>query len=195
MPLIIDTIIEKMKRAFGTLALLSFATLSFAADSAAPPSAASIFDRDVKTAEREIVSLAEAMPADKYSFAPNSGAFDGVRTFAQQMKHVAAVNYIVGAALLEEKNPTESNGERGPDSIQSKDDIVKYLKDSFTYVHKGIGTLTDKNLMEMIKSPFGNNKAPRVSAATVVPWHTYDHYGQAVVYARMNGIIPPASRR
>jgi len=183
-----------MKPVIGLLAVLSCG-LSFGADSSTSPSASTIFDRDVKTAEREIVSLAEAMPADKYNFAPTNGAFDGVRTFAQQMKHVAAVNYLVAAALLEEKSPSDSNGERGPDSIQSKDDIVKFLKDSFAYVHKAMGTLTDKNLMDMIKSPFGNSKTARVSAATVVAWHTYDHYGQAVVYARMNGVIPPASRR
>jgi hypothetical protein len=183
-----------MNRVFGAVVCLSLAALSFAADSGAPPSVSSIFDRDVKTAEREIVSLAEAMPADKYKFAPASGAFEGVRTFAQQMKHVAAVNYIVAAALLEEKSPSESNGERGPDSIQSKDDIVKFLKDSFSYVHKAMATLTDKNLTEMIKSPFGSGQTPRVSSATIPAWHTYDHYGQAVVYARMNGIVPPASR-
>jgi DinB family protein len=188
-------IIGEMNRVSRILAsLLSAAAFSFAADSAAPPSVANIFDRDVKTAEREIVSLAEAMPADKYSFAPSTGAFEGVRTFAQQMKHVAAVNYIVAAALLEEKNPSDSNGERGPDSIQTKDDIVKFLKDSFAYVHKAIATLNDKNLTDMIKSPFGNGKTPRVSSATIPAWHAYDHYGQAVVYARMNGIIPPASR-
>jgi hypothetical protein len=185
-----------MNRTFRTFAIFSFATaFCFAADSAAPSSAGAIFDRDVKTAESEIVSLAEAMPADKYNFAPTSGAFEGVRTFAQQMKHVAAVNYIVAAALLEEKNPSDSNGERGPDSVKSKNDIVKFLKDSFAYVHKAMGTLTDKNLTDMIKSPFGNGKTPRVSSATIPAWHTYDHYGQAVVYARMNGIIPPASRR
>jgi|SRR5579863_798386 len=193
-PAKIGLIIGKMNCVFGAVVCLSFAALSFGADSSAPPSVSSIFDRDVKTAEREIVSLAEAMPADKYNFAPANGAFEGVRTFAQQMKHVAAVNYIVAAALLEEKNPSESNGERGPDSIQSKDDIVKFLKDSFSYAHKAMATLTDKNLTEMIKSPFGNGKTPRVSSATIPAWHTYDHYGQAVVYARMNGIIPPASR-
>jgi len=47
----------------------------------------------------------------------------------------------------------------------------------------------------MVKSAFGNDKVPRVSMASVVVWHSFDHYGQMAVYARMNGIIPPASRQ
>jgi len=184
----------EMNRILTTLTLSALATaLCFAAESGTPPSVASVLDQNVKTAESEIVSLAEAMPADKYNFAPTNGEFKGVRTFAQQMKHVAAVNYIAASAVLEEKNPSESNSEKGPDSIQSKADIVKYLKDSFAYVHKAMASLTDKNLSDMVTG-FGGRKVARVSMVTVTPWHTYDHYGQAVVYARMNGIVPPASR-
>ena len=52
---------------------------------------------------KEIVSLAEAMPADKYNFAPKDGELSGVRTFAQQVKHLAAVVYLVSAAAQGEK--------------------------------------------------------------------------------------------
>jgi hypothetical protein len=45
-----------------------------------------------------------------------------------------------------------------------------------------------------VKSPFGEGNATRASLATIFAWHSFDHYGQAVVYARMNGVIPPASR-
>ena len=44
-------------------------------------------------------------------------------------------------------------------------------------------------------APTGGEKVSRLSVANVAIWHTFDHYGQMVVYARMNGIIPPASRR
>jgi hypothetical protein len=71
---------------------------------------------------------------------------------------------------------------------------VKYLKDSFTLAHKAAAGLTAANAMDMVPSAFGSGKTPRMSMASVVPWHTFDHYGQSVVYARMNGIIPPASR-
>src|ERR1700758_4856278 len=78
---------------------------------------AQVLDNGLKQTEGEFVPAAEAMPEDKYSFAPTAGEFKGVRTFAQQVKHVAAVNYMVGAAILGEKPPVELGGENGPDSI------------------------------------------------------------------------------
>jgi hypothetical protein len=98
--------------------------------------------------------------------------------------------------VLGEKNPSEpGQNENGPASLKTKEDIVKYLKDAFAYAHKAMASLTADNLTSMVQSPFGKNKVPRVSMATVAAWHSFDHYGQMVVYARMNGIIPPASRR
>src|SRR6266852_4165200 len=99
--------------------LLNFemsAAAVFAAD--APSTTVSkIFDGQLRTIEREIVPLAEAMPAEKYSFAPTGGEFKGVRTFAQQMTHVAAVLYAVSANALGEKNPSETGAsENGPAS-------------------------------------------------------------------------------
>ena len=153
-----------------------------------------VLDRTVYNTEQEFVPAAEAMPEDKFGFAPTNGEFKGVRTFAEQIKHVAAVNYELGAALLEEKPPIELNGEAGPASIASKADILKYLKDSFAYVHKAIATINETNLTDTVRSPFGEGKVTRLGLACVVSWHAYDHYGQMVKYLRMNVIIPPASR-
>ena len=153
-----------------------------------------ILDRLVSNTEEEFVPAAEAMPEAKFSFAPTDGEFKGVRTFAQQIKHVAAVNYEVGAAILEEKPPIDLNGEAGPASVASKADIIKFLKDSFAYVHKAVATINDANLTETVRSPFGEGKVTRLGLATAISWHAYDHYGQMVVYLRMNGIVPPASR-
>ena len=153
-----------------------------------------IEDRLVGMTEGEFVPAADAMPEDKYSFAPTSGEFKGVRTFAQQVKHVAAVNYMIGAAILEEKPPVELGGENGPDSITTKADIVKFAKDSFAYLHKALSSINEKNQTDQIKSPFGEGKVTRLGIATIGLWHPFDHYGQMVVYLRMNGIVPPASR-
>jgi DinB family protein len=183
-----------MNRLFFSLVATSCSLSAFAADST-PMSAGKIFDRDLTTIERDIVPLAEAMPAGKYNFAPTSGEFKGVRTFGEQMKHVAAVIYMVSASVLGEKNPDTAGSENGPASMKTKDEIVKYLKDSFVYAHRAMGSLTDNNLTDMVTSAFGSDKVPRVSMATVAAWHSFDHYGQCVVYARMNGIVPPASRR
>jgi uncharacterized damage-inducible protein DinB len=154
----------------------------------------SVMDGSVKTIEGEFVSAAEAMPEDKYGFAPTNGEFKGVRTFAQQAKHVAAVNYIVAAAILAEKPPLDTGGESGPASVKSKADIVKFLKDSFAYAHKAVETINAENAVEPIKNPFGEGTATRLGMATVFAWHGFDHYGQMVEYLRMNGIVPPASR-
>jgi uncharacterized damage-inducible protein DinB len=153
-----------------------------------------VLDRAVLNLEREFVPAAEAMPEEKFGFAPSDGEFKGVRTFAQQVKHVAAVNYELGAAILEEKSPVDINEESGPASITTKAEILKYLKESFEYVHKAIATINEKNLVETVKSPFGEGSVTRMGLASSVCWHGWDHYGQMVVYLRMNGIIPPASR-
>lgn len=154
-----------------------------------------VLDGQVRMAEREIVSLAEAMPAHKYNFHPTGGEFKNVRTFSQQMSHIAAVLYAVSAGALGEKNPSEiGQDENGPASLNGKDAVVKYLKDAFAYAHKAAAAVTTSNAMDMLPSPFGNDKTSRIDLVTTIAWHSFDHYGQAVVYARMNGIVPPASR-
>lgn len=153
-----------------------------------------VLDSTVKNLEREFTPAAEAMPDDKFSFAPTSGEFKGARTYAEQIKHVAAVNYEIAAAILEEKPPADIGEESGPASVTSKEDILKYLKTSFEYVHKAIATINEKNVVETVRSPFGEGKVSRLGLATSISSHGFDHYGQMVVYLRMNGIVPPASR-
>src|SRR5262249_38549538 len=149
----------------------------------------------LKGAEGEFVSLAEALPASKYDFKPSQGEFAKVRSFADQIKHVAAVNYMIGAAVLGEKPPRDlGKGENGPDDVKGKDAVVKFLKDSFAYLHKAMGSMTDKNQVDLIAAPWGSEKMSRGSLAIIGVSHPFDHYGQMVVYARMNGVVPPASR-
>jgi len=176
------------------LLLAVASTTLFAADSQAP-SIGKVFDNQVRQVESEIGSLAEAMPASAYNFAPTQGDFKGVRTFSQQMSHIATVIYEVSAAALGEKCPVEAGpAENGSATIQGKDAVVRYLKDSFAYAHKAANSLTTANMMDMVQSPFGSQKTTRASLIGEIAWHSFDHYGQAVVYARMNKIIPPASR-
>src|SRR6266436_8263099 len=102
-------------------------------------------------ANGEFVGAADAMPEDKYSYAPTaSGEFKGVRTFAQQVKHVAAVNYVFGSTILQEKPPVDTGGESGPDSLKSKAEIMKYLNDSFAYLHKAVASITEKNQLDQV---------------------------------------------
>ncbi len=162
----------------------------------APPSVTQILDRSFSNLEREFVPAVEAMPEDKFGFAPTHGEFQGVRTFRQQAMHVAATNYQVAAALLGEKPPVEyGKGDNGPENITSRADVLKFVKDSFAYTHKALATVNADNLTGAVKNPFGEGQMPRLSAATIVTSHSFDHYGQMVEYLRMNGIIPPASRQ
>lgn len=186
---------KKVKWMFASLLLLAGCSVAMAQAATPAATAGQALDGYIKGVESEFVPAADAMPEDKYSFAPTAGEFKGVRTFAQQVKHVAAVNYIVAAAILGEKAPVETGGENGPDSIKTKADIMQFLKDSFAYVHKAASSMGEKNALELVKSPFGDNKVTRLGMAALIPGHCFDHYGQMVVYLRMNGIIPPASRR
>ena len=162
---------------------------------AAPPPAKTPGDAlnaTLSIAEREFVSAADAMPDDKYSFAPTGGEFKGVRTYAEQVKHVAAVNYVFGASVLNEKPPVDTGEENGPASVKSKAEIMKFLNDSFAYLHKALGSISDKNELEQVS--LFDMKMARLSVGAFSVAHPMDHYGQMVEYLRLNGIVPPASR-
>ena len=186
-----------MTKKTGAIALLLLTTLA-AAQMPKPKvehrTVTEVLDHSVSNLENEFIPLAEAMPEDKYEFVPMNGEFKGARTYAQQIKHVAAVNYELAAAILEQKPPVDIGDEAGPASITSKAAIIKYLKDSFAYAHKAVATINEANQTGTVRSPFGEGWVSRLGLATSIAWHGYDHYGQMCVYVRMNGIIPPASR-
>jgi uncharacterized damage-inducible protein DinB len=187
----------KMKWMYACLFLVGSGVLARAQDPkpAATPMIPDVLNSYVGNAEHEFVSAAEAMPEDKYSFAPTSGEFKGVRTFAEEVKHVGAVNYLFGAIILQEKTPAEVNDEKGPDSVKTKAEILKYLNDSFAYLHRALASVTQANLLDPIKNPFGEGTTTRLRFVLLAAGHPWDHYGQMVEYLRMNGIVPPASRR
>jgi uncharacterized damage-inducible protein DinB len=165
---------------------------------AAPPTIASVMQTQLGIVEHEFVSAAKAMPEDKYNFAPTGpGEFTGVRTFAQEVKHVATVNYGFFSAILGQAPPANvaaSKGENGPDDIQTKDQIVKYLTDSFALGHKAIATITARNAVTPLPKPPIPFLNTRLALASFACTHAFDHYGQMVEYLRMNGIVPPASQ-
>jgi hypothetical protein len=152
------------------------------------PDAKQVFDKTLSSTEQEFVSLVAAMPADKFGFAPTAGKFDGVRTFGEQAKHVAFVLNEISAALLGEKAPETTPHENGPANVTGKDQILQYVKDAFAHAHKA-------NLLEQTADPFDPKaKRTRVDSVGIMSWHTFDHYGQMVEYARMNNVVPPASQ-
>jgi hypothetical protein len=159
------------------------------------PTIALTVDREISNIEKEIGEATEAMPEDKFNFSPASlnipgDDYRGVRTFALQVKHVAASNYALWAPLTGDKFPKDFMGGNGPENLKSKADIVKFLKDSFALGHKAAATLTTQNMLQTAEG----SKSVRLHLATFAVAHAFDHYGQMVEYLRMNGIVPPASR-
>jgi len=151
-------------------------------------------DEWVLKTEQLVVPAAEAMPEEKFSFAPTNGEFAGVRTFAGQVKHLAAANYQLGALVLGEKPPHDEHGEKAPDTVRTRAETLEYLKGSFAYLHRAAATIDDKNAAEEIVFHGGRSKSTRVGLLIDAVAHSQNHYGQMVEYLRMNRIVPPASR-
>ena len=196
-----------MKHIFLLLPVLGITVTASAqnAKSAAPASApqaqqlaptlASTIDRQISSIEKQVLDAAEAMPENKFNFSPESLNIPGanykeVRTFAQQVRHIAASNYAIWSHLTSDKFPADYMGGNGPENLKTKADILKFLKDSFALGHKAAATLTNENMLQTAE----NSKSPRLQLATFGVAHAFDHYGQMVEYLRMNGIVPPATQ-
>jgi DinB superfamily len=156
---------------------------------------ASTLDRQISAVEKEVTEAAEAMPEEKFNFSPESlnipgDDYKGVRTFAQQVKHIAASNFAIWWPLTGDNFPKDFKGGNGPENLKTKAEILTFLKDSFALGHKAAATVTPENMLQ----PPGQSKSPRISLATFAVAHAFNHYGQMVEYLRMNGIVPPATR-
>jgi uncharacterized damage-inducible protein DinB len=171
------------------LAALAVTILLCAPAFAAQASPGQVYAHLFSSQAEEVVAAAEAMPADKYNFVPTSGEFKGVRTFAQQITHIAEAQYFFFAGFgvkptIDPKTITK---------LTSKDDVVKALKDSYAFAQQAMETITAENAFEKIAEVDGADTRASIAAFGLA--HTNDHYGQMVVYLRLNGIIPPASRK
>jgi hypothetical protein len=161
-----------------------------------PPTVASVLNMYYGIVEQEVVSAAEAMPEDKYGFAPTNGEFKGVRTFAEQVKHIGFANHLFFGPLMGETIEAKSveQNANGPAELKTKAEIIQYLKDSFALGHRAIATITPENQVTPLAKPVFPFLSTRLGIAQIGTFHPMDHYGQMVEYLRMNGIIPPASR-
>jgi len=162
------------------------------------PDASKPFDAIWSTIEKQVVSAAEAMPAEKYSFAPTQAIFKDsqktdfatptpVRAFGGEVAHVAQANYYFFSSFAAEKPDADM---AAMDKLTSKADIVAALKKSFAYGHRAIATITVQNAFVGVGPKQAATPAGMTDFASM---HCMDHYGQMVVYLRMNGIVPPAS--
>ena len=176
------------------LAIALFAAPALFAQAPAQQTYAQVFDGQVSAIEREVLGLAQKMPAERYNFAPATGTppngtFDGVRTFALQVRHIATLMYELSAGILDEKAPVDiGTTDNGPDSLQTKDQIIAYFQGAIAFAHKAARSITAENALAPIRPVDG--RPTRAAAAAFIGLHTYDHYGQMVVYARLNGVTP-----
>jgi hypothetical protein len=156
-----------------------------------PHTVSQVVDFWVTNTEQLLVPAADAMPEAKYSFAPSNGEFSGVRTFAEQVKHLAAANYQLAAATLGQEPPAGTDHETAPDTVKTKAQIMDYLEGSFTSLHRAAAGINENNMDDPIPSKGNRTRLLMLIDAVV---HSSNHYGQMVEYLRMNNIVPPASR-
>lgn len=157
--------------------------------------------RTFENQEFEFRSAAEAMPASKWDYRPAAGMFKNekpefgpseVRTFAEQVKHVACANFAFAAELNGTK-PPDACDKGGPNPANTRAELLNYLRDSFIAIKKSLSEITVKNMYDPIEGPYAGPNT-RLGLAEVCVWHVADHYGQVTLYLRENGIVPPASR-
>jgi DinB superfamily len=172
-----------------------------AAEISAKETVASALLRNFGFEEYQFRSAAEAMAADKYDYRPAPGSYGGVypgygpqelRTFGEQVKHVACSNFAFAAELDGAKPPPHCDT-GGPSPAKTRDELIVYLHDSFKALKKSLRAITKENMFQPIEGPYAGPNT-RLGLATVSIWHVADHYGQLVLYMRLNGIVPPASR-
>lgn len=177
-----------------SMTLLCCAMLSAAQETSAGQKtydARAILDQQLLAVEHDVMDVVQTMPADKFGFVPRNGSFETARTFGVQARHIAFCLNEVAVALLGEPMIPHTDQE-GPRNLTSKEEIVRYLRESFAHAHRALGTLRNDNLLEEIADPYSvNARTTRLNAATIFLSHTSDHYGQIVEYLRMNHLVPP----
>jgi uncharacterized damage-inducible protein DinB len=161
------------------------------------PTMAAVVDKEISNLESQLVAAAEAMPESKFNSSPESlnvqGAeFKGVRTFADQIKHVAADNFAIWAPLTGKPEPAGVHSPNGPAEMKARVDIINFLKESFVFAHKAAAGLSTENATGTVD--FRGSKVTRLNQLILAFSHANDHYGQVVEYLRMSGVVPPASR-
>lgn len=184
-----------MKLIFSTLCLAAFslAIPAVAQKDDVPKDIAESVGRSLEWTESQFLSVAEAMPEDRYSFVPTAGNFEGVRSFGEQVKHVACANYAFFNEI-EDKTPPDDCEKGGPSPAKTKGELVKYLRDSFEYGNRVLRTINSRNALKRAEGRYAGPNT-RLGLAVTAVWHITDHYGQIVEYLRMNGIIPPSTQK
>jgi uncharacterized damage-inducible protein DinB len=138
-------------------------------------------------ASGQVMQLAQAIPADKYTWSPQPG----VRSVAQVCAHIISANYFF-ASKLGAKIPEGVKMETLEMDLKTKDAIAAELKRSYDVVLNAIKNTPDASLASKVEFPFPGEYTS-MSAILIVLAHSNEHLGQLIAYARMNKITPPWS--
>jgi uncharacterized damage-inducible protein DinB len=139
--------------------------------------------KNLDDTQKKIVSLAETVPADKYTWRPA----EGVRSISEVFMHIAGANYMIPAGL---GVPPPSGITRDMEkTVTDKAKVVEHLKQSFEHQRKAIAAATDLDKPAKLFGRESTNGATQVLIIT----HLHEHLGQAIAYARMNKVTPPWS--
>jgi uncharacterized damage-inducible protein DinB len=138
---------------------------------------------ELKEAQKELVSLAQAMPQEKYTWRPG----EGVRSVAEVYLHVAAGNFGL-TALTGVPGKPGFKFQGYEKSTTDKAQVIAQLTESFEFAENGISSLSDADLSKPVKWP----EYPTVGDVILhIVAHAHEHLGQSIAYARMNGVVPP----
>ena len=177
--------------------ILSFLALVVTSASAQkndiPKTVAQSVGGPMQWSEDQFYSVAEAMPEDKYDYVPTAGNFKDVRSFAEQVKHVACAQFGF-FNQIDGKTPPADCEKGGHDPAKTKAELLKYLKDSFDYGNKVLSTINTKNALDRVEGRYAG-PSTKLGMAVIAVLHINDHYGQIVEYLRMNGIVPPITQK
>jgi uncharacterized damage-inducible protein DinB len=135
----------------------------------------------------QVMQLAQAVPADKYSWTPQNG----VRSFAEVFAHIISANYYF-ASKLGAKIPEGVKMETLEKDLKTKEAIAGELKQSYALIINAVTNLKDADMAKKVEFPFPGQYTD-MSALLIAVGHSNEHLGQLVAYARMNGITPPWS--
>ena len=155
------------------------------------PSTSGSVGETLAMVQGQLLGVAEAMPEAKYSYIPTAGSFQDARSFGEQLKHLACGHFAFFNEI-EGKTPPEQCAKGGPSKARTKAEIIAYLKESFDYGNRILATI-DADPMAKVSGPYGGTRT-RLGMSVLAVWHLSDHYGQLVLYLRMNGIVPPVTK-
>lgn len=148
-------------------------------------------------AKQNVIASAEKADESIYGYKPA----EETRTLAQQLAHVADVNYLLCSSSRSVANPHPGAAPGAQGVLEKtktrKADIVAAVKASFEFCESAFAEATDASLAEMVEltSPGGATTVPRASVLGLAAYHAGHHYGSIAVYLRSNGMVPPSTER